>query len=88
MMFSLAARLQRMQRRLLEVMGPDLRTQVQDLLLDETGGLAGSINLTQSTIAQLLGASRQGVNRVLRDLEAEGVVRLAWAGSTGSIPMY
>lgn len=77
-LFSVASRLQRMQLRLLELTSGDLRHQVASLLLDETGGGSGAVHLTQATIAQLLGASRPSVNRVLKDLEADGFVALTY----------
>lgn len=58
MLFSVASRLQRMQRRLLELTRSDLRSQVCALLLDETEGEPGAVPLAQSTIAELLGATR------------------------------
>lgn len=77
-LYSLAARLERMQRRLLELTTGDLRSQVAALLLDETGGGPGILRLPQATIAQLLGATRPSVNRVLKELEAAGSVRLRY----------
>ncbi len=58
-LFSLASRLERMQRRLLELTTGDLRSQVATLLLDETAGEAGTIRLPQSTLAELLGAAER-----------------------------
>ncbi len=77
-LFSVASRLQRMQQRLLALTSGDLLHQVTSLLLDETGGETGTIALTQSTIAELLGASRSNVNRALRELEAQGFVALGY----------
>lgn len=76
--YSLASRLQRTQQRLLELTAGDLRRQVVMLLVDETGGGAGVVRMAQSTIAELLGASRPAVNRVLRELQDEGVVALGY----------
>jgi CRP-like cAMP-binding protein len=77
-LFSLASRLERMQRRLLELTQRDLRGQIARLLLDETEGRPGVIPLPQSTFAELLGAARPSVNQVLKALEGEGLVRLAY----------
>jgi CRP-like cAMP-binding protein len=74
----LAARLERTHRRLVEVTSGDLRRRVATLLLDERDHDAGSIRLAQSTIAELLGASRPRVNRVLKAFEATGLVRLSY----------
>lgn len=77
-MFSLASRLERMSRRLLELTRGDLRNQVAALLLDETDGRPGTIRLSQAILAELLGASRSSVNQILKALEAEGLVRLRY----------
>src|SRR5918996_300388 len=77
-LYSLATRLERMQRRLLELTQRDLRGQVATLLLNETEERAGEIQLPQSTLAELLGATRPSVNQVLKRLQAEGLIRLAY----------
>ncbi len=45
---------------------------------DETAGVGGEVRLTQTTIAGLLGASRQAVNGVLKDLEREGALEIGY----------
>ena len=77
-LFSLASRLERMQRRLLELTQRDLRGQIASLLLDETERQQRVIALPQATLAELLGAARPSVNQVLKGLEEEGLVRLAY----------
>ncbi len=77
-LFSVASRLQRMQQRLLELMSGDLRHQVAALLLDETGGGRGVVPLTQTVIAEMLGAGRSNVNRALKELEGEGGLELGY----------
>jgi CRP/FNR family transcriptional regulator, cAMP and macrophage regulator len=77
-LFSLAARLQRMQGRLLQLTRGDLRQQVATLLLDETDGGAGEVALSQATLAELLGASRPAVNKVLKEFEATGALALGY----------
>lgn len=77
-LYSLATRLERMQRRLLEITQRDLRGQVATLLLNETEEQPGEIHLPQSTLAELLGATRPSVNQVLKALEKEGLVRLSY----------
>ncbi|MGH2765096.1 MAG: Crp/Fnr family transcriptional regulator [Actinomycetota bacterium] len=76
-LYSLASRLDRMQQRLLQLTGGDLRQQVASLLLDETGETQ-VVRLPQATLAQLLGATRPAVNRVLKTLEADGLIRLGY----------
>jgi CRP-like cAMP-binding protein len=77
-LYSLASRLERMQRRLLQLTGGELRTQVAALLLDEAGADSEPVRLPQATLAELLGARRPSVNRVLKQLEAEGTIRLTY----------
>jgi hypothetical protein len=67
-----------MQSRLLELTQRDLRGQVASLLLNETEDRAGEIQLPQSTLAELLGATRPSVNQVLKSFQAEGLVRLSY----------
>lgn len=77
-LYSLASRLDRMQRRLLQLTGGDLRQQVASLLVDESGDAHGVVRLPQSTLAELLGATRPAVNRILKALEADGLIRLGY----------
>jgi CRP-like cAMP-binding protein len=77
-LYSLASRLDRMQQRLLQLTRGDLRQQVALLLIYESGDAQGAVRLPQSTLAQLLGATRPAVNRVLKALEAEGMIRLGY----------
>src|ERR671918_1081684 len=76
-LYSLASRLDRMQQRLLQLTGGDLRQQVASLLLDEAGE-GRLVRLPQATLAQLLGATRPAVNRILKALEAEGLISLGY----------
>jgi CRP-like cAMP-binding protein len=75
---SVATRLERTHRRLVEVTSGDLACRVATLLLDESDGRPGPIRLPQSTLAELLGASRSRVNRVLKTFERGGMVRVAY----------
>jgi len=75
---ALTHRLERAQQRVAELAPLDLTARVAGFLLDETSGQAGSVPLAQSTMAQLLGASRSRVNRVLKAFEEQGLVELAY----------
>jgi len=75
---SLATRFERLQRRLVGLAVGDLRSQVATLVLDETSNGATSLGLAQSTVAELLGATRPSVNRILKELEGDGLVRLGY----------
>ncbi len=77
-LYSLASRLERMQRRLLQLTGRGLRAQVATLLMDEMDGDRRQLELPQAMIAELLGATRPSVNKVLKELEADGMVALTY----------
>jgi CRP/FNR family transcriptional regulator, cAMP and macrophage regulator len=78
LLFSMASRMERLQRRLLAVTSGDLVHQVGTLLLDEIGDQPGYVALSQSMIAELLGSTRPSVNRALHELAERGHVRLAY----------
>ncbi len=60
------------QRRVIRLMHRTVREQVAEVLLDEADGY-GEVHLSQSSLATLLGASRQSVNEALSDLRRSGV---------------
>lgn len=61
------------QRSLIRLMNRTVLEQVADLLLDERDRF-GEVRLSQSTIAELLGASRQSVNEALGRLKDVGAI--------------
>jgi CRP-like cAMP-binding protein len=73
---SVAARLMSAERRILQLAGRDLKTQLATLLLDEERD--DSVALPQESLAALLAVRRPSLNKVLRDLERAGVVRLSY----------
>jgi CRP/FNR family transcriptional regulator, cAMP and macrophage regulator len=73
---SVAARLMNAERRVLRLAGRDLKTQLGDLLLDEERD--GSIALPQKSLAALLGVRRPSLNKILRELERAGAVKLSY----------
>lgn len=73
---SVAARLVQTERRILQLAGRDLRTQLANLLLDEEH--ADAVSLPQESLAALLGVRRPSLNKVLRELERQGVVELGY----------
>lgn len=78
---STVRRLEHANRRLVALTVGSLRDRVVALLADEVAGEAGAgarVGLTQSELAALLGASRQGVNRVLGELVEEGLIRTGY----------
>lgn len=74
---SVAARVSASQARIMELLGRSLVEQVARLLLDEARD--GRIPLPQRTIAAMLGAQRPSLNKVLKQLEEEGLVSLGYA---------
>jgi DNA-binding Lrp family transcriptional regulator len=64
------------ERRILQLAGRDLKTQLANLLLDE--GRDGSVALPQESLAALLGVRRPSLNKILREFERAGVVELSY----------
>lgn len=80
-MTSLAHRLMASHRHALVLLRKDLPAQVAAVLLleqEQTPGGPPEVRLSQEAIAQLLGASRQSVSRVLGELRARGLVRTGY----------
>lgn len=65
--------LEETQRRVIRLMHKTVIEQVADLLVEETQQRS-EVNLSQSTIANLLGVSRQSVNEALSQLRKDGLV--------------
>lgn len=65
------------QRRVLRLMSRTVKEQVAELLLDEANA-KGEVHLSQSSIATLLGASRQTVNEALAELKRSGAVETGY----------
>lgn len=74
---SVAARLSQAQARLMGLLGRSLVEQTTRLLLDEQH--SGKILLPQTTLAAMLGVQRPSLNKVLRDLEKRGLIKLGYA---------
>lgn len=73
---SVAMRMAATQARLAELLAGGLEVQLASLLLREADD--GSVRLSQAILAELLGARRTSVNRLLRHLESTGLVRLGY----------
>jgi CRP-like cAMP-binding protein len=74
----LGERVSALQGRLEEVLGGDLRSQIASLLHDQLKGGSRVVNLTQQTIADLLGVPRTSVTRTLRGLQRQGIVEIGY----------
>lgn len=71
------AQLEETQRRVIHLMHKTVLGQVADLLLEEADK-TGEVHLSQSTIATLLGVSRQSVNEALGRLRDQKVVETGY----------
>lgn len=78
LLLSMADRMSRLQQKLVDVRSREVRRQLVELILERTGGGIGSIRLPQSTLAQLVFGSRTTVNRILKELEREGAIRVRY----------
>ncbi|MCA1675743.1 MAG: Crp/Fnr family transcriptional regulator, partial [Actinobacteria bacterium] len=74
---SVAGRLAASQMRLLGLLGRTLTEQVARLLLDEA--VDGQVALPQRTLAAMLGVQRPSLNKILKELEREGLVAVRYA---------
>ncbi len=80
-MRSIALRLDDDRRRLMAILTSDLKAQVAFLLLEHAEMKPGAqpiVHLTHEVIAQLLGARRQSVSRVIAGLRDEGLLTSAY----------
>ena len=71
------SQLEATQRRVIRLMHRTVREQVAEVLLDETDAY-GEVHLSQSSIADLLGASRQSVNEALAGFREEGIIETGY----------
>ncbi|SRR5690606_5894749 len=74
---SVAGRLTASQARILELLGKSLHQQTARLLLEEADG--DSLVLPQRTLAAMLGVQRPSINKVLKELEREGLIALHYS---------
>ncbi len=79
-LMSMAERMAGLQERLADLLSGGLEAQIASLLLHR--GPNGTVKLSQATIAELLGTRRSSVNRVLKSLEATGLVKLGYRSVT------
>jgi CRP-like cAMP-binding protein len=74
---SVAQRLAASQMRVLGLLGGSLTAQAARLLTDEADG--GRVELPQRTLAAMLGVQRPSLNKVLKDLERQGLISIGYA---------
>ena len=75
-MTSVSGRLVSYQARLLEVLAGGLDAQIASVLVRRAE--RGVVNLSQNSIAELVGGNRSSVNRVLKRLEEQQLVRVGY----------
>ncbi|CAN5797405.1 N/A [soil metagenome] len=71
------SRMEETQRRVLRLIHKTVLSQVADLLLEESRG-TGEVYLSQTTVATLLGVSRQSVNEALGRLKDQQIVETGY----------
>jgi len=74
---SVAQRLAASQGRVLALLGGSLAAQAAGLLAEEA--VDGRVELPQRTLAAMLGVARPSLNKVLKDLERDGLIRISYA---------
>jgi CRP-like cAMP-binding protein len=74
---SVAQRLAASQARVLGLLGGSLTAQAARLLAEEA--VDGRVPLPQRTLAAMLGVQRPSLNKVLKDLERDGLIRVGYA---------
>jgi CRP/FNR family transcriptional regulator, cAMP and macrophage regulator len=73
---SVAQRLAASQARILGLLGGSLTAQAATLLAEEA--VDGRVELPQRTLAAMLGVARPSLNKVLKDLERDGLIRISY----------
>ncbi len=71
------SRMEETQRRVIHLIHKTVLSQVADLLLEESRG-TGEVYLSQTTVAMLLGVSRQSVNEALGRLKDQQIVETGY----------
>lgn len=65
------------QARLLALLGGSLAAQAASLLAEEA--VDGRVELPQRTLAAMLGVARPSLNKVLKDLERDGLIKINYS---------
>jgi len=74
---SVAQRLAASQARILALLGGSLTAQTGGLLAEEA--VDGRVELPQRTLAAMLGVARPSLNKVLKELERDGLIRISYS---------
>ena len=73
----MAHRLAASQARVLALLGGSLAAQAASLLAEEA--VEERVELPQRTLAAMLGVQRPSLNKVLKDLERDGLIRISYS---------
>lgn len=76
-MASVARRLATGQARVLGLLGQPLARQAAQVLLDEAAG--GVVRMPQRTLAAMVGVQRPSLNKILKEFEHDGLIRVRYA---------
>lgn len=71
------SQLEATQQRVIRLMHRSIKEQVAEVLLDEADAF-GEVHLSQSSLADLLGASRQSVNEALAEFKRKGAIETGY----------
>jgi CRP/FNR family transcriptional regulator, cAMP and macrophage regulator len=74
---SVAQRLAASQARILALLGGSLPAQAARLLADEA--VDGRVELPQRTLAAMLGVARPSLNKVLKEMEGDALIRISYS---------
>jgi CRP-like cAMP-binding protein len=74
---SVAQRLAASQARVLALLGGSLTAQTGSLLVEEA--VDGRVELPQRTLAAMLGVARPSLNKILKELERDGLIRISYS---------
>ena len=76
---SVSQRLAASQARILALLGGSLTSQAASLLAEEA--VDGRVELPQRTLAAMLGVARPSLNKVLKDLERDGLIQISYSAN-------
>src|SRR5215467_7013530 len=74
---SVAQRLAASQARILALLGGSLTAQAASLLAEEA--VDGRVELPQRTLAAMLGVARPSLNKILKELERDGLIKISYS---------
>lgn len=82
---SMAERMAGLQSRLIDLLAGGLEAQLASVLLRHSDSV-GEVKITQKDLASMLGVQRSSVQRVLKELESAGLIKLGYRQITLTDP--